>query len=105
VIADAVNRVAAERGAEPAQVAIAWVLEQRDQGVIVPLVGARSAEQLAVNLAAVDLKLEPGELELLDDASRPVLGFPHDFPGRAMAYGDTYRLIDGHRPRAWSQIA
>jgi aryl-alcohol dehydrogenase-like predicted oxidoreductase len=105
VIADAVNRVAAERGAEPAQVAIAWVLAQRDQGVIVPLVGARSAEQLAVNLAAVDLELEPRELELLDDASRPVLGFPHDFPGRAMAYGDTYRLIDGHRPRAWSQIA
>jgi len=35
-IADAVNAVAAERGASSAQVAIAWLRAQQERGVIVP---------------------------------------------------------------------
>jgi aryl-alcohol dehydrogenase-like predicted oxidoreductase len=38
-IADAVNAVAAERGASPAQVAIAWLRAQQERAVIVPIVG------------------------------------------------------------------
>jgi aryl-alcohol dehydrogenase-like predicted oxidoreductase len=34
----------AERGASPAQVAIAWVLAQQPRAVVIPIVGARTSE-------------------------------------------------------------
>ncbi|HTE60524.1 MAG TPA: aldo/keto reductase [Solirubrobacteraceae bacterium] len=101
-IADAVNAVAAERDASPAQVAIAWLLAQQDRAVIVPIVGSRRREQIEDSLGAVDVALSREELDRLDAAGAIQLGFPHDFPGRAMAYGDTYARIDGHRPQAWT---
>jgi aryl-alcohol dehydrogenase-like predicted oxidoreductase len=101
-IADAVNAVAAERGASSAQTAIAWLRAQQDRAVIVPIVGARRREQIEDSLGAVDLELTADELERLDAVSRIELGFPHDFEGRAMAYGDTYARTDGHRPRVWA---
>ena len=104
-IADAVNEVASERGASPAQVAIAWLRAQRDRAVIVPIVGSRKREQIENSLGAADIELSAEELTRLDAASAIELGFPHDFVGRTMAYGDTYRLIDGHRARAWDNLA
>jgi aryl-alcohol dehydrogenase-like predicted oxidoreductase len=101
-IADALNAVAAERGASPAQTAIAWLRAQQDRAVIVPIVGSRRREQIEDSLGAVDIELTPSELGQLDAVSRIELGFPHDFPGRAMAYGDTYALTDGHRPHVWA---
>jgi aryl-alcohol dehydrogenase-like predicted oxidoreductase len=103
-IADAVNAVAAERGASSAQVAIAWVRAQQDRAVILPIVGSRRREQIEDSLAAADLELTANELARLDATSAIELGFPHDFVGRGMAYGDTYPLTDGHRPQAWSEL-
>jgi aryl-alcohol dehydrogenase-like predicted oxidoreductase len=100
-IADALNAVAAERGASPAQTAIAWLRAQQQRAVIVPIVGARRREQIEDSLGAVDVELTTEELERLDAAGRIDLGFPHDFPGRLMAYGDTYALTDAHRPVVW----
>jgi aryl-alcohol dehydrogenase-like predicted oxidoreductase len=104
-IADAVNAVAAERGASPAQVAIAWLRAQRRRAVIVPIVGARRREQIEDSLRAVDVELTQEELDRLDSVGAIELGFPHDFPGRAMAYGDTYARTDGHRTQAWTGLA
>ncbi len=95
-IADAVNSVADRRGASASQVALAWVRAQQARGVIIPIVGVRTDQQLADNLAAVDIELEPTELEALDDASRVTLDFPHDFGAARLAYGNTLDLIDAH---------
>ena len=106
VIADAVNAIAAERGATAAQVAIAWVRSQQHRAVIVPIVGARTAAQVADNLAAVDLELSAEELARLEGVSRIELGFPHDFKeGQMLAFGNTLELLDDHRGVAWEQAA
>lgn len=57
----------------------------------------RTAAQLADNLAAVDMDLEPAELERLDEASRVTLGFPGDFGGARLAYGETFDRLEDHR--------
>jgi aryl-alcohol dehydrogenase-like predicted oxidoreductase len=96
-IADAVNAVAAERGARSAQVAIAWVRAQQARGVIVPILGARRREQLEDNLGALEVELTAEELARLEEVSRIQLGFPHDFGADRLAYGDTRPLVDDHR--------
>jgi aryl-alcohol dehydrogenase-like predicted oxidoreductase len=96
-IADAVNAVAAERGASSAQVAIAWVRAQQARSVVVPILGVRRREQLEDNLGALELELTPEELARLEDVSRIELGFPHDFGADRLAYGSTRPLIDSHR--------
>ncbi len=96
-IADAVNQVAHARGASASQTAIAWVRAQQQRAVTIPIVGVRTEAQLADNLAAVEIDLEPHELEALDHASRVPLGFPGEFGGASLAYGNTFDLIDDHR--------
>lgn len=99
VIARAVDQVADELGCTSSQVAIAWVRQRPD--LIIPLLGARSLEQLEDNLAALDVSLDVGQLALLDEASAIELGFPHDFMAmeniRDLIYGGTYDRLDNHR--------
>jgi aryl-alcohol dehydrogenase-like predicted oxidoreductase len=76
-IAGEVVKLAQEIGRSPAQVALAWV--RQGEGVIVPLVGARTRDQLDDNLGCLDLVLTPEQKARLDDASAIELGFPHDF--------------------------
>ena len=52
-LADALEAVAAERGATPTQLAIAWVCSRGDD--IVPLIGARTAGRLEETLGALAL--------------------------------------------------
>src|SRR5215216_5519240 len=97
-VADAVNAVASEQGIGATQVAIAWVLAQRRRrGVVIPIVGARTEAQVRDNLGALEVKLTAVELGRLDAASQVAPGFPHDFGGARLAYGDTLGLIDDHR--------
>jgi aryl-alcohol dehydrogenase-like predicted oxidoreductase len=97
-VADAVNAVASEQGIGATQVAIAWVLAQRRRrGVVIPIVGARAEAQVRDNLGALEVKLTEVELGRLDAASQVAPGFPHDFGGARLAYGDTLGLIDDHR--------
>ncbi len=81
-IAAEVIRVADEIGKSPAQVALAWILA--GQGVIVPLVGAKTRAQLDDNLGCLGFTLEPELRKRLDDVSRIDLGFPHDFLQRML---------------------
>jgi len=96
-IAKGVEAVAKEIGCTPAQVAIAWLRQQ--PGVIVPILGARTAEQLHDNLGALNVTLAPEHLAQLDAVSKVDLGFPHDFLAgvRDIVYGGTYDQIDNHR--------
>lgn len=90
-VADVVAMVAAEIGASPAQVALAWLL--RRPGVTAPLLGARTHDQLVENLGALDVVFDDTHLDALDEATRVPLGFPHEFLARPTtrraALGDT----------------
>ena len=79
-LARLVTTIAGELGARPAQVALAWLRTRTcgDRG-IVPILGARTPAQLVENLGALELTLDPAQIERLDAASRVELGFPHDF--------------------------
>lgn len=99
-IADALNEIAAQRDLPATQVAVAWLRAQQDRAVIVPIVGARRAGQLDDSIAALELELTADELARLDKVSAIELGFPHDFEGRNIVYGDTLGLTDDHRRSA-----
>ena len=91
--AAAVEEVAEELGTAPGTVAIAWILHRRRPDVL-PIVGVRSAGQLAENLAAATLDLSPEHLARLDEAAAPALGFPRSFLEsdgvRELIYGETW---------------
>ena len=55
---------------------LAWL---RAQGGVIPILGARTADQLAGNLACLDADLPPDALTRLDQASHVARGFPRDF--------------------------
>jgi aryl-alcohol dehydrogenase-like predicted oxidoreductase len=69
VVLDAVLDVAKRRGASPAQVACAWVLQA--PGVTAPIVGATKQQHLKELIAAVDLTLTQEEIAALEKPYRP----------------------------------
>jgi len=76
-IAGEVIKVAQALGRTPAQVAVNWV--RAGQGVIVPLVGARTRAQLDDNLGCLEFELPAEAKQQLDEVSKIELGFPHEF--------------------------
>lgn len=62
----ALARVAAELGATPGQVVLAWLIYSRPS--LRPIVGVSSLEQLDAALAAARLELSPDHLAVLDSA-------------------------------------
>jgi aryl-alcohol dehydrogenase-like predicted oxidoreductase len=66
--AEAVGKVAAEVGATPTAVALAWVLARR--GVTSVIIGPRTFEQYEQNMEGFDLALDPALVKRLSDASR-----------------------------------
>lgn len=62
-LVEAVDAVAAEAGATPAQVALAWLLAQGDD--IAPIPGTRQIKYLADNVGADALALSTGQLDRL----------------------------------------
>jgi aryl-alcohol dehydrogenase-like predicted oxidoreductase len=76
---EAVVEIAEGRGVSAAQVALAWLLGRA--AITSVIVGARTEEQLADNLAAAALTLTPDEQRRLEEVSRPPLIYPfwHQF--------------------------
>ncbi len=74
-VVDVLVEIADGRGVSAAQVAIAWLLGR--PGVSTVVIGARTDEQLADNLAAADLELSDEERARLDEVSAPPLIYPH----------------------------
>ena len=76
VIADAVRAVASRIGAEPAQVAIAWVLAQSERlGIpVAPIPGTKRVRWLEQNLGSLELKLDDATLAELDALASQVVG-------------------------------
>jgi aryl-alcohol dehydrogenase-like predicted oxidoreductase len=72
-----------------AQVALAW-LADRPQVTSV-ILGARTTDQLADNLGAAGLHLDPVETEALDAASDPA---PAEYPYGPMGLKQRNRTVD-----------
>lgn len=92
-------KVAEEIGCTSSQVALSWARQQ--PGVIIPLLGARTVEQMRDNLGTLDVILSDNHMARLDKISAKNLGFPSNFLHsegvRDLVYGGTYDSIDDHR--------
>jgi aryl-alcohol dehydrogenase-like predicted oxidoreductase len=73
-VVDALQPIAQRRGVSVARVALAWLLHQ--QGVMSVIIGAKTAEQLADNIAAAELALSEEELAALEKASALTPEYP-----------------------------
>ncbi|MET7452563.1 aldo/keto reductase [Streptomyces sp. NPDC005574] len=74
-IAAVVKEVATELGRTPAQVGLAWTLQ--NQGGTTPIIGARTPAQLEDNLGALEVDFTAAQLARLDQVSAIDPGFPH----------------------------
>ncbi len=75
VVVDALRRVAEEAGRSMAEVALSWTVGR--PGVSSVLIGASRAEQVAQNIASLDLRLTPEQRKRLDDVSVQPLPNPY----------------------------
>ncbi len=86
-----------------ARVALAWLLSR--PFVTSVIIGAKTREQLTDNLAAVDVRLAPEHLALLDEAS----ALPPEYPGWMVEWQnrDARGVADGRTvmDRARQQLA
>jgi pyridoxine 4-dehydrogenase len=86
-LVDSLRAIAAEVGASPAQIAIAWVAAQGED--IVPLVGARRRDRLTEALGALDVKLTPAHLAALAKAFPPGAAAGARYPEAQLAHMDS----------------
>jgi aryl-alcohol dehydrogenase-like predicted oxidoreductase len=67
ILVDALGRIAAQKKATPAQIALAWLLAQKPW--IVPIPGTKRLERLDENLAAASLELTADDLQEIDSST------------------------------------
>lgn len=72
-IVDTLDDLSKETGASMGALAIAWLATQD----VLPIIGPRSAEQLADNLSAAQISLTETQIERLNRVSAIQLGFPY----------------------------
>ena len=94
-VARAVQQAADELGVTPSQVALAWTRAR--SRAVVPIVGARSAEQLKDNLGALEVSLPAQTVERLEAATEFRLGFPREFVdgNERWVFGEATARLDG----------
>ena len=84
--------------------ALRWLLRHPARRTLVPLIGARTAEQLTQTLAAADGDLDAQTITALDALAPPALGFPHEMIAspylRKLALGQPNALEAPGRTRA-----
>ena len=88
-VIETVGEMAASRGVTSSQVALAWL--SRKEVVSSVVLGPRTIEQLVDNLGAADVSLDAGEIEHLDELSRPAA----DYPYGGLALVQRARNVDG----------
>jgi pyridoxine 4-dehydrogenase len=90
-LVDSLRAIAADVGASPAQVAIAWVAAQGND--IVPLVGARRRDRLTEALGALAVKLTPAHLATLARAFPPGAAAGARYPEAQLAHMDSEKPV------------
>ncbi|CAL74040.1 putative oxidoreductase, aldo/keto reductase family [Bradyrhizobium sp. ORS 278] len=88
-LVETLRSIAADVGATPAQVAIAWVAAQGND--IVPLVGARRRDRLDEALGALCVKLTEVQLAALDKAFPPGVAAGERYPESQLVHMDSER--------------
>ncbi|SHI24303.1 Predicted oxidoreductase [Streptomyces sp. 3214.6] len=88
-LVEALRKIAEQKGASVAQIAIAWVLAQGED--IVPLVGARTRERLAESLGALDVVLDADDLAAIEAAVPADAAAGERYAAAAMAHLDSER--------------
>ncbi|MFC4020246.1 aldo/keto reductase [Micromonospora sp. GCM10011542] len=83
-LVDEVRAVAAQLGATPAQIALAWLLAQGED--ILPIPGTKRVRWLEENAAAADLELAPEQLARLGAAVPPGAAAGERYPEAAMRF-------------------
>jgi aryl-alcohol dehydrogenase-like predicted oxidoreductase len=73
-IVDALATAAEGLGTSPTEVALAWLRDR--PGVVAPILGARTANQLIGALASDELELPSEIIHALDEVSAPPMGYP-----------------------------
>jgi aryl-alcohol dehydrogenase-like predicted oxidoreductase len=68
-LVDTLRQLAADKHATASQLAIAWVLARGES--IVPLIGARTRNQLEESLGALEVRLSPADLARIEEAIPP----------------------------------
>ena len=66
VVIDLLEKIATQKGATPAQIALAWLLAQKPW--IVPIPGSRKLERLDENIGAVSVELTASDLSEIENA-------------------------------------
>lgn len=66
VVVEVLEKIGAEKGASPAQIALAWLLAQKPW--VVPIPGSRKLERLDENNGALNVALTPGDLHAIEAA-------------------------------------
>ncbi len=74
-IADTLCNMAEKTGYPPAAIALRWLVERNT----LPIIGARTVEQLNENLKALEVELPREAYIDVEEASKIELGFPHEF--------------------------
>lgn len=70
ILVDELGKFAAEVGATPAQLALAWILRQGE--FIIPIPGTRSMSRLQENIGGAELELDADTFARLDDMVRRI---------------------------------
>ena len=68
-LADHLRELAREKGCTPAQLALAWLLNHRDD--VIPIPGTSNRERLAENAAAAEISLSEAEIARIEQAAPP----------------------------------
>lgn len=87
--------LARDTGRTPSQIALSWARQKPYR--LIPILGARTENQLKDNLGCLDFELTHEQINCLEEASPIDLGFPHSFLAsehvRGLIFGKTYTQI------------
>lgn len=81
-VVDLLERLGEQKGATPAQIALAWLLAQKPW--IVPIPGTRKLERLDENIGAVEIELTTADLQELETAISQITILGDRYPADQM---------------------
>ncbi|MFE9006726.1 aldo/keto reductase [Streptomyces sp. NPDC007875] len=99
VLLDALREIADSLGTTVAAVALAWVRQRSE--VTSTLVGARTQEQLAANLASLDITLTDTQITELDSLTAPTLDYPHSMIESMVGFQQGDTTVNGLSAKAF----
>ena len=82
-LVDLLKRIAADKQATPAQIALAWLLAQKPW--VVPIPGTTKLHRLEENLGAVNIELTGGDLAEIERAAAEIKVEGERYPAHLMA--------------------